>query len=1312
MSFLKKVVLLFITIIWQLISNAVFAQQLTLFNIDTTKYPTVKADFFAIDALDNQVTTLTKDDVFIKENSIAQQVVKVVNPIAVKPKQISLVLTIDVSESMEGAYMQLAKSAATAIVNKLPLDISECAITSFDDASYINTDFTRDRLKLLQSIRTLTPNGGTDYNKGFIKSHAGGLDILKSGLHEKVLIFLTDGYGEVDPPEIIQKAKSIGAKIYVIAVGMSAPDELKRIVRATNGNYYENVISEQEISAVYLSILYRCQGLTPSTVEWISTPQCGYSKELQFGDKKNQLKPSTSQYNTPAKNIIRLTSTVNTLTFNTTIKEVPVSLKAINGDFSISSFNSSNSSFSLTTPVLPRTIKKDLTENFIIKYTGSLTEFVSGRIELTSVGCQSTFIYFQYQPPSDKPLINLIVPNGKESFYVGEDTLIRWSLQNSSDPVKISFSSDAGKDWQKISDSSTTDQFNWKIPNIPGTDNLIKIETVAPDQKATAESKIVYDGFTDIINAYNLSPDGSRYISQTQTELFLHDTYSNEVINTIKYAIKAGHFIFSPDGKYIFIYEKNTPVKVYDGYTFEYIEEWGVFKNPLTSLIEPYISNDLSQYVAKDTDGTLGVFNFKTGSKIKSVAFVKGKEVTDFTQNYIVSLEEGDHRIWVWNYQKEKMAMELSIPLEERIINAELNKDETVLLVYTWGSDGLHQNFTAYDLSGKLLYAYKNTTRSFMSMDTYQNYAICSIGDKPGLIDMNTGKVILTYTLPERVKFGWFVPFSNGKYVLVTSASSSKVYMLTSGIDDLKGGSTSDRSATVFTILSTKPDVKKINFPAVYVGNNKDSVVTACIKNNTSVELFVKQIFIEGAGAASFKILNPITSFSIHPSSRQDLEIRFAPVTSGVQQALLNIVTLYDTVRVSISGRGIIKPYSLQTTDLNIGLVEVGKIKDTVFTKLLTNTSTGTMYITSMRVAGPDKTQFKLLSPTTITLPAGASAEIKLNFSPTQRGRTSTQLAIAISGTLNTLLVPVYAEGYLPRVYTVQLNFTDAVTKETLSAMAACTDRQSNKSVECKLINGGKTSLTTAYADRIYVFTITKEGYKSFTDTINLRRTVTDENITKVISLIPDGVAVPVARTLSGSVFIKSTRSPLWAFISFYSAGNKTLIKKIESEPDGSYKVELLPGIYNIQVEKADYVNENATLEIINDSKSQTKDFELTPIKVGETISLPNVYFARGGVALLDSSNESLDQLYTLLTDNPTMHIELLGHTDNQGDPRLNVVLSEQRVAAIKEYLVAKGISETRITGKGYGGSKPIANNASEESRKLNRRVEFKIVSK
>jgi outer membrane protein OmpA-like peptidoglycan-associated protein len=103
------------------------------------------------------------------------------------------------------------------------------------------------------------------------------------------------------------------------------------------------------------------------------------------------------------------------------------------------------------------------------------------------------------------------------------------------------------------------------------------------------------------------------------------------------------------------------------------------------------------------------------------------------------------------------------------------------------------------------------------------------------------------------------------------------------------------------------------------------------------------------------------------------------------------------------------------------------------------------------------------------------------------------------------------------------------------------------------------------------------------------------------------------------------------------------------------------------------------------------------------------VYFERGKAVLLENSYTELDRVAEVLIENPKIKIELSGHTDNQGSAKLNLELSKERVAVVENYLVAKGVDKSRIKGKGYGGTKPIASNASEETRKLNRRVEFKI---
>jgi outer membrane protein OmpA-like peptidoglycan-associated protein len=121
-------------------------------------------------------------------------------------------------------------------------------------------------------------------------------------------------------------------------------------------------------------------------------------------------------------------------------------------------------------------------------------------------------------------------------------------------------------------------------------------------------------------------------------------------------------------------------------------------------------------------------------------------------------------------------------------------------------------------------------------------------------------------------------------------------------------------------------------------------------------------------------------------------------------------------------------------------------------------------------------------------------------------------------------------------------------------------------------------------------------------------------------------------------------------------------------------------------------------------------NFKLQPIEVGAIVNLKSVLFELGTTTLLEESYSELNVVVDFLNTNPKVEIELEGHTDNRGDSKKNVVLSQQRVDKIKSYLVSKGISGKRIKGKGFGGSRPIATNNTEEARRLNRRVEFRIV--
>jgi outer membrane protein OmpA-like peptidoglycan-associated protein len=104
---------------------------------------------------------------------------------------------------------------------------------------------------------------------------------------------------------------------------------------------------------------------------------------------------------------------------------------------------------------------------------------------------------------------------------------------------------------------------------------------------------------------------------------------------------------------------------------------------------------------------------------------------------------------------------------------------------------------------------------------------------------------------------------------------------------------------------------------------------------------------------------------------------------------------------------------------------------------------------------------------------------------------------------------------------------------------------------------------------------------------------------------------------------------------------------------------------------------------------------------------LKNVFFETGSAQLNPNSLHELNLLSQWLAENTAIFIQINGHTDHIGAEEMNVQLSTQRAKTVYEYLINSGISRERLRYKGYGSSKPVADNATEKGRKENRRTEF-----
>jgi len=175
----------------------------------------------------------------------------------------------------------------------------------------------------------------------------------------------------------------------------------------------------------------------------------------------------------------------------------------------------------------------------------------------------------------------------------------------------------------------------------------------------------------------------------------------------------------------------------------------------------------------------------------------------------------------------------------------------------------------------------------------------------------------------------------------------------------------------------------------------------------------------------------------------------------------------------------------------------------------------------------------------------------------------------------------------------------------------------------------------------------------------------------------------------------------------------KTNPSKSDTDDDGLKDGEEV-NVYNTDPNKADSdggtVNDGT--EITNktnplDPNDDIPKKEVLKVEVGKAIVLEGIVFKTGSAEISPESEEILTKAFNTLKENPEIEVEIQGHTDNVGKRSMNMKLSLKRAEAVKDYLVNKGISASRITTKGFGPDQPIAPNTTDEGRQKNRRIEF-----
>ncbi len=236
-----------------------------------------------------------------------------------------------------------------------------------------------------------------------------------------------------------------------------------------------------------------------------------------------------------------------------------------------------------------------------------------------------------------------------------------------------------------------------------------------------------------------------------------------------------------------------------------------------------------------------------------------------------------------------------------------------------------------------------------------------------------------------------------------------------------------------------------------------------------------------------------------------------------------------------------------------------------------------------------------------------------------------------------------------------------------------------------------------------------KNGYYSFEKAEGGERR---ESLLYSFEFPGEGILENKSIFITGNIYDANSKKPLKAEIELFILG--------ENVPASIFASDSITGEYltilNENSRIALYINcpgylfESETFDLSNGEKLAVRhDFYLKPINIGNSVRLNNLFFDVNSADLSPESKTELNKVVRFLNDNPGVRISIAGHTDDQGTEQYNQQLSQSRAQAVYDYLVKEGINPQTLTFAGYGESKPIVRKTDEESRRLNRRIEFMV---
>jgi WD40 repeat protein len=1056
------------------LSLSAFSQSLTLFDIDTTDFPIMRAKFYAFDEDGNQVRP-DASELRITEDGVEREILSVYCPPEKPPITVSVAMSIDVSGSMAGSKfgevpVELGKTTARELYNLIAMPPSEFALQTCNDKALIIEDFTTNRNRILTAIEPINANGDNDFVEHLLNNITGLINIAKNGKNKKVAVIYTDAWWyaltENELQECINLCKQQNIEFYSVIYSRPEAEpngiksSLQKICNETGGILYDGITSEEAAKGIALNLQKLTQGAEPCEIEWESGVVCDYGRTSASLYWKSY--ESKGTYQPPTNVVASIKAEPRFLYFGGiepgTTDDAIITLKATNSDYTILNIvpNLGITNFNFVDLDFPFKIEANTSKDITLRFSPSDSSMQYESFEIITEKCSgnlSIFGGFLGQQFRTKTL-KLSHPNGREKFVVGSDTLITWEGISPTDKVSLEYSFDNGITWQNITNEAIGLKFNWQnIPKPISNKCLFKIKQKL--QSNNNDTVLTLNNMGSL-NHISWSPDGKRIAtaSDDDTAKIWEVKNGKLLYNLVGHNYRVNYVDWSPDGNKVATSSIDFTAKIWDVNTGQLLHNLG----HLGYVNNVSWSPDGSKVATAGFDETAKIWDVNTGQLLHNL------RVETFKVNHVswspdgskvaIAINENlvnDVTAKIWNAQTGQLFINLTghednvnhiswSPDGSRVATSSNDKTariwnaQTGQLLHTlghlrdvnnvsWSPDGSRVATSSNDGTAKIwdvnngqllntLILSKGAVINTSWSPDGSRVATAS-SDKTGKIwDANTGELL--NTLIGHTSAISHISWSPDLRRVATASADG-----TGKIWDLEVALLQeDQSDNVFSIVMPEAQSLDIDMLKEEVGKYKVSLITDFVKNVGSWKFDVDSIYFRGADSDAFSLLSGFPVYTVEPNSSQFAEIRFTPKRVGIHNAEVVIITQADTLVQNITGEGVQQSLEVINNFIDFGAIDIGLNKDTLRAVTIKNVSTLPMTITDTKHGYPNDIDFTTLANGgNFILDPGQEWEMDLRFEPSVVGRTSGILEFHYDGVGSPAIVQLFGEGIGTEIY-------------------------------------------------------------------------------------------------------------------------------------------------------------------------------------------------------------------------------------------------------------------------------------------------------